>query len=548
MDGISAARREALSYLLLVLAVFAVYSNVYHGGFLLDDQSLIITNVYLRDWSHLPDIFKNLNYAGSGTEKGFYRPVEEVLRLVLYQIFGLIPPPFHALNVVVHALNAGLVYRLGRKLGFGAGAVFSAALLWAIHPIYTQEVAYMSSTSELLWTTFCLLGLIALLPDFTPRKTCLAVVFVLIGFISKETTVVFPALAAACLFIVSKDRLKPATYIKTWPFWLLSTGYAAIYTYMNSYRPFEASTPELDSYAHHIFTRIITSLATLPTYFGLVIYPTNLHMERAFPVFLSAFAWPVLVGAALVACALTQMALGRGKRGITLSFGFFWFAAALSPFTGIVIPIDAMISEGWIYMPAIGLVLGLAQALAVWVNGLKFEKAPALAAAGVAVAALLLGIKTYNQNEIFQTPVTFYENIFKCGGNRVRAYPDLGIYYLNKQDFDNSVKYFKLAVENPNERNVPSAAIHTQLALAYLGVTSDENYMVMPDAVIKALPYTNHIPEAIDELNIALRIDPNFYFAHTLLSTIYRWQGDKGTADYHYNKMLEILRKMGRVK
>ncbi len=546
--NLSAGQREAAAYLGLALAVFAAYSNVYQYDFLLDDQSLIITNLFLRDWHHLPDIFKHLNYTGSGEEKGFYRPIEEVLRLVLYQMFGLSRPAFHALNVIIHALNAGLIYRLGRKLGFTAGAVFSAALLWALHPMFTQEVAYMSSTSELIWTTFCLAGMVTLLPDFSPRKICLAIPFVLLGLLSKETTVVFPALASACLFIISKDRLKPATYIKTWPFWLLSALYFATYTYMNSYHPFSASSPDLDAYAHHVFPRILTSLATLPTYFGLLVYPVNLHMERDFPVFLSIFSWQVLTGAALAGGALAQMIIGRGRRGIPLSFGFFWFAAALSPFTGIVIPIDAMISEGWMYMPIIGLVLGAAQMISARVDQFKSRQAPVIAAAAVALIALTLGVKTYLQNEVFENPATFYGNIFECGGNRTRAYPDLGIYYLNKKDFENSIKYFKLAIEYPNERNVPSAAIHTQLALAYIGVTSDDNYMVLPEAVMAALPNTNYIPEAIDELNMALRIDPNFYFAHTLLSTIYRYQGDQGSADYHYQKMLAILKETGKLK
>jgi tetratricopeptide (TPR) repeat protein len=548
MDAVFLQHREAIAYLLLPLAVFAIYANVYPYDFLLDDQSLIITNLFLRDWHHLPDIFTHLNYAGSGAEKGFYRPVEQVLRLALYQMFGLSRPAFHALNVVIHAINAALMYRLGRKLGFMQSAAFSAALLWAVHPIYTQEVAYMSSTSELLWAMFCLLGLSALLPDFTPRKTGVALLLFLLALISKETAVVFPALASACLFIVSKDRLKPSLYIKTWPFWLLSVLYTVTYMHVNSYRPFAATSPDMDTYAQHIIPRIFTALATLPVYFGLVIYPTNLHMERYFPVFLSFFSWQVVAGAGLAIAALAQILVGKGKRGLALTFGFFWFAAALSPVTGILIPVDALISEGWLYVPAIGLFLGVAQTLAVWVSGLKFRRAPAIAAVAVTLASLSLGVETYFQNEVYQNPATFYDNIFKCGGYRSRAYPDLGIYYMNKHDFDNSIKYFKLAVENPNERNVPSAAIHAQLALAYLRVTSDENYMVTPDAVIRALPSSTQIPEAIDELNLALRIDPNFYFAHTLLSAIYRWQGDTANADFHYRQMLGILRTMGRVK
>src|ERR1035437_5260609 len=97
-------------------------------------------------------------------------------------------------------------------------------------------------------------------------------------------------------------------------------------------------------------------------------------MERNFPVFTSVLSWQVLAGAALVEGALAQIVTGKGKRGLPLSFGLFWFAAALSPLTGIVVPIDAMVSEGWLYMPTIGLSLGAAQTLAIWIHRLKFKK------------------------------------------------------------------------------------------------------------------------------------------------------------------------------
>ena len=89
LQALPARRREAISYLLLVLAVFAAYANVYHNAFLFDDQDLIITNRFLRDWIHLPDLFTHLNYAGSGREGSFYRPITMLMYMVVYQMFGL---------------------------------------------------------------------------------------------------------------------------------------------------------------------------------------------------------------------------------------------------------------------------------------------------------------------------------------------------------------------------------------------------------------------------------------------------------------------------
>jgi len=526
-QALPAGGRDAVACLLLALAVFAVYANVYHGDFIFDDVLLISRNQYLRDWRHLPDIFTHLNYAGAGMEGAFYRPVEMLLRLALYQLFGLSKPAFHAVNVLLQALNAGLIYWLGRKLGFAPGAVFSAALLWSVHPLHTQNIALMSSTAEPLWTAFGLMGLLA----FVYRDSA-AILFFLLALGCKETAIVFPALAVACLFISSDadDRLKPALYARTWPFWLLLAVYAVTYMHFNDFHPFKgtyATFPDLETYAANIFSRLLTCLATLPAYLGLIVYPTNLHMERVFPVFTSVFSWQVLAGAALAAGALAQIILGKGKRGLFLSFGLFWFAAALSPLTGILIPIDYKISEGWMYVPLIGLFLGVAQTLAVWIGGMKSKTAPVIAAAAVALMALLFGIKTYSQNDVYQTPATFYENILRCGGYHTRAYQNLGNYYWKEGEFDKAIESYKLAFKNPDQGDIIPASLHYQIALAYLRVTLDENYVPKSDSLMEALPQVTHIPEAVDELNQALKADPGFEPARALLGAINDWQAKR---------------------
>ena len=126
-------------------------------------------------------------------------------------------------------------------------------------------------------------------------------------------------------------------------------------------------------------------------------------------------------------------------------------------------------------------------------------------------------------------------------------YPDLGIYYLNKGEFEKAAAFFKLALENPDENNIPAANIHTQLALAYLGVRGDKNYMITPHAIAQALPTAKQVPEAIDELNKALELDPSFYSAHNILAQIYIWKGDKEMAYDHYQKMITLRRQAGKL-
>src|ERR1700679_2508075 len=80
-----------LPYMLLVAATLLVYSNIYGNEFLLDDEFDIVNNSLLRSWRTLITAFTTSFTAGSGGEDIFYRPLQTLLYLFVYKIFGLAP-------------------------------------------------------------------------------------------------------------------------------------------------------------------------------------------------------------------------------------------------------------------------------------------------------------------------------------------------------------------------------------------------------------------------------------------------------------------------
>ncbi len=177
---------------LLCLAVLVSYANVWPNEFLFDDKALIVGNRFLKHWNSLPQLLTSQGFAGYGVSGGFHRPVQMLIYFLIYQALGPSTIAFHALNVFLQALNACLLNHFGVRAGFRKGVAFVAALLWAIHPLHTSMVTYMASAAELLWGSFCLLGLLALLPDFAPRKVWTALIFFVLALGSKESAIVFP--------------------------------------------------------------------------------------------------------------------------------------------------------------------------------------------------------------------------------------------------------------------------------------------------------------------------------------------------------------------
>jgi len=526
--------------ILICFAVLAAYASVWRNEFVYDDLLLIVQNVFLRHWNTLPQLLTSLNYAGNGHAEGFYRPVQMLLYFLIYQAFGLSTVAFHALNVALQALNACLLHHFGLRAGFKKGVAFAAALLWALHPLHTIDVAYMASTAELLWSCFCLLGLITLLPDFTPHKIWRAMVFFVLALGCKESAVVFPALAAITFFFTNKERTRFSAYVKIWPLWLLSVCYIVIWLLFRHLHGSSIDISGVPLYTDHVVNRILTSLATLPAYTMLMILPLQLHINRVFPLFTTLLIWPPMVGVVMVALSLLQIFFGRARRGLALSFGLLWFAVALSPVTGIVVPVDTVFNEGWVYVPSMGLFLGVAQTASGF-----FEKRKNAARVMMAVLAVALGTATFLQNRVWRNTESLYFNIVNYGGHGDVLSNTLGLSYLQQGKFDQAAEQFQDALDYAERHHKTEwlADIHLRLAMAWLGVSMNEGENVSTGDVIAALPGNKHIAEAVGELGQVLQNNPDFYWAHQALAAIYRYQHNDQMADFHDRQAKEILQK-----
>jgi tetratricopeptide (TPR) repeat protein len=174
---------------------------------------------------------------------------------------------------------------------------------------------------------------------------------------------------------------------------------------------------------------------------------------------------------------------------------------------------NALFLEHWMYFPSIGLLLGIVETMA---QTLKGQQRKLAAASLMAMAfALILGAKTYRQNEVWRNPFSFYNNIFDCGGGSARAHNNLALYYYDHEQFDNAIEEFNKAIKYSDAYS----ETHYNLAQAYLKLPN----------------YKEHIGDAILQLKHSLEIDPNFYRSYQFLGDIYQslLNDEKTAAAYH---------------
>lgn len=230
-------RRESIRHTVLVgLALMTLatlvalaYSNILPNGFVWDDKQQVAMNPDLRPGASWLRLFTSdvwgFTHPGSAARSNYYRPLQMVAYRVVGGVFGFEPEPFHVLSIlmaVACTLAAFLVYfLLTRRLAIA----FSAAALFAVHPVHTEAVDWISALPDLGCTLFVLLSFAFFLrfrdgkPPGTARALNLAgsLLAFATALLWKEPAAVLPAAIAAFAFfdregtLRNKQGFSPAT-------------------------------------------------------------------------------------------------------------------------------------------------------------------------------------------------------------------------------------------------------------------------------------------------------------------------------------------------
>src|SRR5262245_19627355 len=197
----AAASRVLLPGVLLVVLVVLVFANVLGGGFVLDDHFLIEENPRAHSLDGLrfaltTDVQRF--QSGAAAPAAYYRPLTLASVVVDYALWGSHPGPFHLANLIAHALAAFLAWRLFTRLFASPWTAAAVAALWAVHPILSESVAWISGRTDPLATC----GVLAALLAWLRRREgggalwlALAAAFTYAACLAKESAMLTPLMA-----------------------------------------------------------------------------------------------------------------------------------------------------------------------------------------------------------------------------------------------------------------------------------------------------------------------------------------------------------------
>jgi len=156
--------REPVLVVMLLLAAFALYGPSLSNDFVWDDKILIVHNPNIKEMSidNLRTLLtKDLMYRVE--KSNFYRPLQSLSYMVDYALWSEDPRGFRGMNIMIHALNAIVIFTLLRVLSRHTLASFLSALFFLVHPLHTEAVLWASARKDLLSTLFLLLSTIGYL-------------------------------------------------------------------------------------------------------------------------------------------------------------------------------------------------------------------------------------------------------------------------------------------------------------------------------------------------------------------------------------------------
>jgi len=546
--------------LILFLVTVALYSRAVFFPFALIDDADYVTNNY-RVTSGLS--LASLQWAFTTFHAGNWHPITWLSLMTDSQLFGAGPMGYHLVNVLLHAVNASLLFLLLASMTGALGRSAFVAACFALHPLHVESVAWIAERKDVLSVLFFLITLILYAGYVQQSKRSWyfsALAAFALGLMAKPMLVTAPlilllldvwplgrckatssAWPSPCVEQRETGGNDPGTarlFLEKIPFLVLA-GISALLTWL-AHSDFMTTVTDLS-----VAMRVNNALWATASYLRKTFVPYDLAMFYPFsPVPL----WKAGCAALLVG-GITWVVLGNFRRHPYLATGWFWFLVTLSPVIGLVQVGNQSMADRYSYIPHIGLFIMLS-----WGGGELREKRPELGriigpVAGVVI--LLLSVSTWIQLGYWRDNVTLSEHALEATGDNYFAHFNLGLAYeklgkkeLAQAQFEEALRInpadsqssFNLGLSLANSGRLVESIGYFEKAIQLTPQFANMHYCL--GATLGKLGKMN---EAIGEYRKALSIEPDNVKCLNNIGTALAQQGKYDEAISHFARILQLV-------
>lgn len=502
----SPEKRNFVFCLLIFVLTLVVYNPVNGHPFVnYDDDRYVTDNPHVR--AGLTG--ETISWAFSSTEQANWHPLTWISHALDCQLFRLNPAGHHFTSVVLHAINAALLFLIAVSATGAALPSLMLALLFALHPINVESVAWVAERKNVLSTFFffATLGAYGWYARNPHWKRYLAVlVLFACGLMSKPMLVTLPfVLLLLDYWPLQRTLTIGKRLLEKIPLFALSVASAIVTMYAQ-----QSGGATRSSVQFPFGVRIENAVVAYAAYLFKTIWPMRLaplypHSGDSLP------GWQIALSA-LVVVAITALVL-RFRARKYLLVGWLWFLGTLVPVIGLVQVGDQAMADRYAYIPLIGIFL-----IGVW-GFADFSPSTKLSAVTATLAIMVLCAATYRQIGYWSTSYDLWSHTLAVTQNNFIAHDNLGGALLQLDRPDEAYAQFQ-AASQINSRD-PMSRSNMGTYLQERGRSS----------------------EAIDQYKTAISLtsDPGLLAStYANLGTVYRELGNSNLARQSYEQSLQL--------
>jgi len=524
-------KQRFLLFLALICTTVALYWPVLTHPFInYDDDTYVTANAHVQSGLNT----KSLVWALKSTEQSNWHPLTWMSHELDCQMYGLHPAGHHLTNLAFHIVNVLLIFI---ALSFATQSTtksFVVALLFAIHPLNVESVAWVAERKNVLSTVFFLMSIGAYFlyaRKMEKKWYGLSLLAFLCGLASKPMVITLPFVFLLLDYwpiqripkITSRTSL-PSTSKRSWsrlllekiPFFVLSAGSAIVTVFAQSSGGAMKSLSEMP-----FGVRIENAVYAYGEYFLKVLWPSSLAVHYPHPG--KTLAFRSVLAAAIFLGGISVFVWRSSCRRPYLLVGWCWFLGTLVPVIGLIQVGNQAIADRYMYIPIIGglvmLVWGASHFLKDRI-GWQIQ----LATAGIVVATLL--ILTHHQIGFWKSSYDLWSHTLEVTKDNYVAEDNLGE-----------------ALADLGRNDEALAHLHEAERISSNDVSSRVN-------IAAILQSRGQVRDAVMEYSAAIKIasaNPNFRanakplsVALANLGTLYSVNGDYEKARENYREALRI--------
>lgn len=528
--------------LLLSVLTVIIYWPSFNAPFVFDDDHYIVRNYRIFSLSRF--------WPPSGS-----RYVALLSFALNYFFGGLKPFGYHLVNAAIHVINSALVYLLvaltfktDRMEGFNERTDKTAAfyiavassVLFAVHPVQTGAITYITQRFTSLTTLFYLLSLVGYLTwrlsakgsgVLRPGVYMLSLASAVAAQKTKEIAFTLPAIILFFEFVFfhggayGRKVLRLAPFLLVMliiPLTLLLPGHAGDMAEVAE-KTMAAEVKDLTTLSRHDY--LVTQFRVIATYLRLLVWPVNQNLDYDYPMFKSIFVPEVFLSLLLILalfCFGVFVFIRSFKKKDPLLLlagaGIFWFFTTIS-IESSVIPIRDVIFEHRLYLPSPGIAITFNSLLFYALSGLQGRiafKASTAAFVILFFAGTALSTAAFRRNLVWTSEIALWQDTVEKSPAKARPHNNLANAYAEASRINDAIREYREAIRiDPKDLHA-----HNNLGTVY------------KDA--------GRMDEAVVEFKKAVAINPAYPFAHNNLGAAYFSKGDVLGAIDEYEESIRL--------